>query len=255
MKFNEFDQQMRIYETVNDHCVLPGVWMVARLDGRSFTKLTRETHQFEAPFDVRFRDMMLCTVEHLIGECGFRVVYGYTQSDEISLLFDLKETAFNRKTRKYNSVLAGEASACFSLKLQAHAVFDCRICELPSIATVVEYFQWRAADAHRNALNGHCYWMLRKQGDSVTEATGKMNKLPVSAKNEMLFQAGINFNDVPFWQRRGIGAWWDYQSKPGFNPVTQEEITTERRVLRWTVEQPEMTSDSYGYFLYGLTQS
>ena len=32
-------------------CVLPGVYMVARLDGRSFTRLTKEAHQFEAPFD------------------------------------------------------------------------------------------------------------------------------------------------------------------------------------------------------------
>jgi tRNA(His) 5'-end guanylyltransferase len=29
---------------------------------------------------------MLVTVEHLM-ECGFRVIYGYNESDEISLLF------------------------------------------------------------------------------------------------------------------------------------------------------------------------
>jgi len=37
---------------------------------------------------------MVTTVEHLM-QCGFRVIYGYTQSDEISLLFHRDETAFD----------------------------------------------------------------------------------------------------------------------------------------------------------------
>jgi tRNA(His) guanylyltransferase len=84
---DELDQKMRVYETAADYCVLPGVFMVARLDGRSFSRLTRELCQFEAPFDQRFRDMMVNTAEGLMN-CGLRVKYAYTQSDEISLLFD-----------------------------------------------------------------------------------------------------------------------------------------------------------------------
>ena len=75
MKFDDLDSRMRIFETAHDHCVLPGLHMVARLDGRNFTRLTRETYQFEAPFDKTFRDHMLDTVEHLM-TCGFKVVYG-----------------------------------------------------------------------------------------------------------------------------------------------------------------------------------
>jgi hypothetical protein len=126
--------------------------MVARLDGRSFTRLTKEIHQFEAPFDARFRDMMLATAEHLMAGCGFNFVYGYTQSDEISLLFALDENAFQRKLRKLHSVLSGEASAKFSLLLGAVAVFDCRISQLPTVELVIDYFRWRNEDAHRNAL-------------------------------------------------------------------------------------------------------
>ncbi len=85
MKFDELDARMRRFETSHDHCVLPGIFMVARIDGRNFTRLTKELHEFEAPFDERFRDLMLSTVEHVM-DCGFRVTYGYTQSDEISLL-------------------------------------------------------------------------------------------------------------------------------------------------------------------------
>src|SRR5438874_7787228 len=93
MKFDDLDLRMRVYETAHDLCVLPGLHMVARLDGRSFTRLTKEVHQFEAPFDERFRDMMLATAEHLMTGCGFDVTYGYAQSDEISLLFAADENA------------------------------------------------------------------------------------------------------------------------------------------------------------------
>ena len=33
MKFEQLDRRMRVYETAHDHCVLPGVHMVARIDG------------------------------------------------------------------------------------------------------------------------------------------------------------------------------------------------------------------------------
>src|SRR6476659_7662308 len=104
MKFDELDERMRVFETAHDVCVLPGIRIVARLDGRNFTRLTKETLQLERPFDVRFRDYMIATVEHLM-ECGFRILYGYTQSDEISLLFHPEEVGFGRKERKLNSVL------------------------------------------------------------------------------------------------------------------------------------------------------
>jgi hypothetical protein len=105
MHFAELDRRMRVFETAHDHCVLPGLWMVARIDGRSFTRLTREILAYDRPFDARFRDAMAGTVEHLM-QCGFQVLYGYTQSDEISLLLARDETLFSRKLRKYDSVLA-----------------------------------------------------------------------------------------------------------------------------------------------------
>ena len=69
MKFNELDKKMRIYETAHDHSVMPGVYIVARIDGRCFTTLTKDKHKFEAPYDPKFRDMMSETVKHLM-QCG-----------------------------------------------------------------------------------------------------------------------------------------------------------------------------------------
>ncbi len=47
MKFDELDARLRVFETAHDLCVLPGLFMVARIDGRNFTRLTKETHKFE----------------------------------------------------------------------------------------------------------------------------------------------------------------------------------------------------------------
>ncbi len=246
MTFDDLDAKMRRYETAHAHCVLPGLFMVARLDGRSFTRLTKETHRFESPFDVRVRDLMTGTVEHLMN-CGFRVMYGYTQSDEISLLFHPDEDLFDRKLRKYDSVLAGEASGKFSVGLGAPACFDCRLSQLPTSALVVDYFLWRAEDAHRNALNAHCYWLLRRDGMNAQEATDRLLGLSVPDKNELLFQRGLNFNDVPTWQKRGVGVYWQTYEKAAFNPKLNQAVTAQRRRLHVDLELP--LKDGYGEFL------
>lgn len=246
MNFDELDAQLRVYETAHDYCVLPGIYMVARLDGRSFTRLTKEQHEFESPFDARFRDMMIATVAHLL-DCGFNVLYGYTQSDEISLLFHPCEQSFSRKTRKYNSILSGEASAKFSLLLGDLGVFDCRISQLPHTDLVVDYFRWRQTDAHRNALNAHCYWTLRSQGQSVGEATAALAGLSVSDKNELLFVHGINFNDQPNWQKRGVGLYWEMYQKEGHNPITGKAVLAERRRIKQDLDLP--MKDAYAQLL------
>ena len=154
MRFEELDARLRAFETSDDRSVPPELHIVVRLDGRGFTRQTREVWQLDAPFDERFRDHMLDTVEHL-ADCGFGVLYGYTQSDEISLLLRRDDTTFGRKTRKILSVLAGEASARFTLAMGRLACFDARICPLPTPEVVVDYFRWRQEDAYRNALNAH----------------------------------------------------------------------------------------------------
>ena len=250
MKFDDLDQRMRVFETAHDLCVLPGLYMVARLDGRSFTRLTKEVHRFEAPFDPRFRDLMIETAEHLMSGCGFNMAYGFTESEEISLLFGLEENSFGRKIRKLISILAGEGSAKFSLLLGALASFDCRISQLPSVELVVDYFRWRSEDAHRNALNAHCYWLLRKQGKGVGDSTAALKGMSVADKNELLFRHGINFNDLPMWQRRGVGLYWEDYDRAAANPVTGEMVSARRRRIRRDLELP--MKDDYSAFLRKL---
>lgn len=209
-----------------------------------------QPHKFDAPFDVRFRDLMLNTAEGLLTE--FNAIYGYTQSDEISLLFPLTCDLFNRKLRKLNSVLAGDASARFALGLGSMASFDCRICELPMIRHVIDYFRWRNEDAHRNALSAHCYWVLRKGGQSANEASQALLRLSVADKNELLFQHKINFNELPNWQKRGSGLYWEEHDKEGFNPVTGEKVVAKRRRIKRDLDLP--MKENYSEFIAAIVE-
>ena len=246
MNFDDLDAKMRVYEQSLDQMLLPELYLVARLDGNRFTRLTKEICSFEAPFDTLFRDMMIETVKSLM-TYGFRVIYGFTESDEISLLFHPDEDTFGRKVRKYNSLLAGVASAAFSMQLGQQAIFDCRMVPLPTIERVQDYFLWRQEDAHRNSLNAHCYWMLRKQGKSVAEATKLLEGQSVSYKNELLFQNGINFDKLPCWQKRGIGVYWEPVEKQGFNSITGKTETATRRTLK--VDQELPLREEYAKFI------
>ena len=249
MKFDDLDARMRIFETAHDHCVLPGIYIVVRLDGRGFTRLTKDVHKFEAPFDERFRDLMTHTMSTLM-ESGFRTVYGYTQSDEISILLHRDEDSFGRKERKFNSLLAGEASVAFSTKLGAVGVFDSRICQLPNAGLVCDYFRWRHEDAHQNALSAHCYWAQRREGATVKDATAKLVGMSVSAKNEFLFQRGINFNDLPAWQKRGVGMYWATIGRPAVTRKTGKPAVANRRELKTDLALPK--GDAYGAYVLKL---
>ena len=249
MKFDELDAKMRVFETAHDYCVLPEIYIVVRVDGRSFTRLTKETHKFDVPFDIKFRDYMVETAKHLMN-CGFKVMYGYTESDEISLLLHRDENLFGRKARKLVSVFAGEASAKFSVLIGEAVCFDARISELPTKELVVDYFRWRNEDAHRNALNSHCYWMLRQNGKTATEATDFLNGMSVASKNELLFQNGINFNDIPNWQKRGIGLYWGEYEKESVNPKTQENVTATRKQVIVDFDLP--MKEEYSAFIHNF---
>lgn len=188
---------------------------------------------------------MAATVEHLLTE--IRALYGFTQSDEISLLFPRERDLFNRKLRKLNSVLAGTASAKFSLGLGDLGCFACRICELRGTKQVVDYFRWRSEDAHRNALNAPCYWLVRRQGADATPATNRLRALSVAGKNEMLFQNGINFNDLPARKKRGIGVYWEEYQKEGLNPLTRQKVLARRSRAKRDLELP--MKEAYSAFV------
>ena len=78
----------------------------------------------------------------------------------------------------------------------------------------------------RNSLNGHCYWLLRKLGLPASEVQARISEISNSEKNEILFSNGINYNDLPSWQKRGVGLFFRDETKQGYNPKTKETTIT-----------------------------
>jgi tRNA(His) 5'-end guanylyltransferase len=91
---------------------------------------------------------------------------------------------------------------------------------------------------------------LRKAGKSVKEATAELAGKSVEFKNELLFQHGINFNDLPTWQRRGVGLYWETYEKEGYNPLEQKKVRATRRRIKVDKELP--MKDEYSGLIHRI---
>jgi tRNA(His) 5'-end guanylyltransferase len=234
MNTDDFESRMRRLEWFHSLRLPEGAWTILRLDGRGFSGFTETRCQ--KPFDQEFHGWMTQTTRALLEE--FQGVYAYTESDEISLLFGRDWDLFDRELEKAISLSAGLASAVFSLACGTVAHFDSRAILAAQDEQVFDYFRWRQADATRCALNGWCYWTLRKAGQSVSQATQALEGKSVADKNELLFQAGINFNELPLWQRRGTGLYWENYQREGYNPKLNQPVLATRRRIKVDEELP-----------------
>lgn len=246
MDSDSFELQMRALEYFHTLRLLPGAWVVIRVDGRGFSRFTES--RFDKPFDLKFHGLMVETTKALLVE--LQGIYAYTESDEISVLFRPDWDLFDRSLEKIVSISASIASATFSHACQTAVNFDSRVWLGANKSQVVDYFRWRQADATRCALNGWCYWTLRQAGKSVGQATAMLNGQSVAFKNELLFQHGINFNELPTWQRRGVGLYWEEYEKEGYNPIQDQAVVVKRRQVKLDEELP--MKDAYGEFIRSI---
>jgi tRNA(His) 5'-end guanylyltransferase len=246
MRPDDFEGRMRRLECFHGLRCPDGAWVVLRLDGRGFTRFTDEN--FEKPFDERFHGHMAAAARAVLEDFGG--LYAYTESDEVFVLLPRNWAHFDRELEKAVSVSAGLASGVFSVACGVPAHFDARVVVAPTDELVVDYFRWRQADPVRCALNGWCYWTLRKEGLDARAATKQLSGLSTADKNELLFRRGVNFNDLPAWQKRGTGLSWEAYPHAGRNPVTGEAVTATRRRVREDRELP--VGDAYAARIAGL---
>jgi tRNA(His) guanylyltransferase len=231
---HEFAASQREREWFHGLTVPPGLWTVIRVDGRGFSRLTEE--HFAKPYDERMREHMTAAATALMTEFG--AVYGCTHSDEISVVLPPSSGLFGRGLEKLVSVSAGISSAAFTAAAGLAGHFDSRAWIGATAADVVDYFSWRQSDATRSALSTWCYWTMRQAGRTARQATAALNRTGTSEQNELLYQHGINFNDVPAWQRRGTGLYWETYRKAGHDPRDGTEALATRRRLRADDEIP-----------------
>ena len=64
---------------------------------------------------------------------------------------------------------------------------------------------------------------------------------------------GVNFNDLPPWQKRGVGLWWETYKKEGRNPLTGETTRTSRRRIHAELDLP--VGDRYGDLVHQLIEA
>lgn len=189
----EFGDRMKAYESVETSRRLdPLLPIYARIDGRSFSKFTKGMAR---PFDPRMTEAMIETTKHLVGETHARI--GYTQSDEISLVWlantEESDIFFSGKVLKLASVLASMAAAKFATvcpegygyKLPH---FDARVFQLPDLTEGANAFLWRAIDARKNAIS-----MLAQTHFSHKALHGKGQ----ADMLEMLAGIGVDFEEFP----------------------------------------------------------
>ena len=158
---------MKAYEASEAKRLLdPTLPLIARLDGRGFSKFTRG---FEKPFDASLTDAMDATTMALVEETKASI--GYTQSDEITLIWDAVEENsqrfFNDRVQKLCSVLAGKCTILFATELVYSGTggteifrklphFDCRVWNVPNQDEATNTLLWRAQDARRNGISVFC---------------------------------------------------------------------------------------------------
>jgi tRNA(His) 5'-end guanylyltransferase len=227
MKRDEFGDRMKAYEAIETSRRLDtSLPVYARIDGRGFSKFTRGMRR---PFDPRMTAAMQEATRHLVAATDARL--GYTQSDEISLIWEVgrdnpeSQMFFDGKVQKLCSVLAGLATAAFmravatspDLEFAAYADrlphFDARAFNLPSREEGANAFLWREMDATRNAVS-----MTAHANFSAKSLHG----VSVAGMRERLQAAGIAFDAYPDAFRRG-----SY-----FRRVTEERVLAPEELAR-----------------------
>ena len=252
MSNDNLGDRMKGYEDVERKYLTKRLPTIIRIDGKAFHTFTKG---FQKPFDMVLMESMWETAQYLCSNVmGCKLAY--VQSDEISLLLTDYDTLttqawFDKNVQKMCSIAASMATMAFNkvfmerVKDYIHnnelcqrlidmvevynkkyhtAMFDSRVFTMPK-EEVCNYFIWRQQDATRNAIQ------------MVGRANFSHKQLDMKNCNqiqEMLFQEkGINFNDLPVYQKRGVCVVKEYYDKDG----------TERS--RWIVHKdiPLFTQD------------
>lgn len=221
MKRDDLGNRMKtFYEQIPKTKLMRRCPVIIRIDGKAFHTFTRG---FKRPFDDVLIKTMQETAKYLcenIQGCQL----AYTQSDEISLLlidYQRFEASawFDYEIQKICSISASMATMVFNKifrdmvgelhikgaleeeyscilykAAQNGAMFDARVFNIPR-EEVTNYFYWRQLDASRNSIQ------------MVGQANFSHKELQYKSCNDiqdmLMTQKGINWNDLPIYQKRG----------------------------------------------------
>lgn len=239
--------RMRSYEDQHRQILPAKSYTVLRVDGRAFHTLTRDmTKPFDPGFIQAMDDAAVALCEEIQG-CQF----AYIQSDEISLLLtdfaSMQQPWFGGVVQKMCSISAAIASNAFrdglaAMGLVRSPVFDSRVFTVPNRAEAINYFLFRQADCHRNAVS-----MVAEHHLSSKQLLGK----PVSERLEMLAAKGVHMEQHSAGARLGrvvvkenFEGWVTYTRKDTGATMTELAVRS-----RWVVEAADWFDWDHAGFL------
>lgn len=245
VKNDSLGSRMKAYESISRNFLTRRVPVIIRIDGKAFHTFTRG---LQKPFDTRIMDAMRGTMKFLcqnIQGC----VFGYTQSDEITLVLTDYETIatdawFGYNVQKMCSIAASMATLEFNRLFREYdelpekfdsAMFDARAFSVPK-EEVCNCLIWRQQDATRNSIEA-----CGQASFTYKELHGKnCNEI-----QEMLWsQRGINWNNIPTDCKRGSCCYHTTKTTTMPDPRNPSlMITVERKIWFLDLEPPIFTQD------------
>lgn len=203
----EFEQEGRL---------LSNTWIVCRVDGNGFSDFSK-AHNWKKPMDQRGVDLMVACARSLcIKFRDVRMAFG--QSDEFSFVLPKGCSLWNRRDAKIATSFVSYFASSFvylwpkyfpDQPLLEPPAFDGRCIVFPSDENLRDYLSWRQADTHINHLLNCCFWALvDRKGLAPKEAQNTINGTSSAQKHEILFGAGVNYNNEPEQYRKGTFLFW-----------------------------------------------
>ena len=272
---NSLEARMKQYEAVSKNKLVRRVPAVIRLDGKAFHTFTRGMHK---PYDDILMETMQLTLKELcenIQGC----VFGYTQSDEITLVltdYDNINTDawFGYSIQKVTSISASMATLYFNrifrtlvnerkFALQAWDTGGVEQAEA-NIKEEIEFiervyepkfdkalFDSRVFNLPVDEVANNLIWRQQDATRNSIEAAGQakfsasqLHKKSQSDIQEMLFnEHGINWNNYPTTFKRGTACYKKVEVTPGVDAKNGDSVEIIRRKWFIDTEIPIFTQD------------
>lgn len=164
-------------------------------------------------------------------EFPYDIVLGFGQSDEYSFVFRRDTVLYKRRMSKLLSLVVSYFTGWYvrlwssyfpGVEMRWLPAFDGRCVLYPNQRVLRDYLAWRQVDVHVNCQYNTCYWMLYREeigsagdGEEVEEdarvgrrVQGMLKGTTTCDKNEIMFQRGVNYNNLPLMWRKGSVCVW-----------------------------------------------
>lgn len=235
------------YEQAFDFKIIRRIPIVIRVDGRSFSRITRKLPRPFCPLMMEvMAETMLEVSKKLDG-----AIFAYQQSDEINFLLRNDQTVdtepfFGNRIQKITSIAAATTTLAFNrlkessgLKLAGEAIFDARVVGVPTVTESINNLIWRQQDCTRNAITNAALAELGKKYGRKTAAKILHGRNAEERKEILLDDCEIDFDTYyPSKFRYGIAV---FKAPKIIETESHGQVTRNKWVIDYNI--PKFTED------------